>query len=74
MSWLKERLSEKSTYNGLATALLGIGVLTKMDEAPQIAGAIERAADSFSVGDYATGAGIVLMGVLSIFMKERGSK
>lgn len=71
MKWLMKRLSEKSTYLGLATALLGIGQLTKMEEAPQIADAIQAAATPLSTGDYTTGLGVLVMGALGVFMGER---
>jgi hypothetical protein len=71
MNWFKKRLAEKSTYIGLATTLLGVGTLTKMDEAPQLASAIQQAAEPLSAGDYATGLGVLLMGVLGVFMREK---
>lgn len=70
MDWLTKRLSERSTYIGLATTLLGVGTVAKINEAPEIAGAIEAAATPLSTGDYTSGLGILLMGVLGIIMRE----
>lgn len=71
MNWFKKRLKEKSTYIGLATTFLGVGTLTKMDEAPQIANAIQQAAEPLSNGDYTTGIGVLFMGIFGVFMKEK---
>lgn len=71
---IKDRFTEKSTYLGLATAAIGIGQLAKIDEAPQVADVIGQAGHAAMSGDYVTAGAIGLMGLLSIFMKEKGSK
>lgn len=71
---IKDRLSEPSTYAGLAAATVGIGQVAKIDEAPQVADLIGQAGQAAVTGDYVTTGGMLLFGLLSIFMKEKGSK
>tara|TARA_R110002124_G_scaffold266813_1_gene433806 strand:+ start:12692 stop:12913 length:222 start_codon:yes stop_codon:yes gene_type:complete len=71
MKWFKKRFSEKSTYLGIATTILGLGSLTKVKEAPEIAEAIAQASDSLSSGDYVTGGAMLITGLFGIFMKEK---
>lgn len=71
---IKERFSEKSTYVGLATAAVGIGEVAKINEAPQVADVITQAGKAAATGDYMTAGAVGLLGLLSIFMKEKGSK
>lgn len=71
---IKERFSEPSTYAGLAAATVGIGQVTKINEAPQVADVITQAGKAAVTGDYMTAGAVGLLGLLSIFMKEKGSK
>ncbi len=71
MEWLKKRASEPSTYAGLSAVTMGLGVLFKVNEAPQVATALEQAAPALSTGDYVTGGSVLLFGLLSAFMKEK---
>jgi hypothetical protein len=70
---LKDRLSEPSTWGGLAAATVGVGQVAKIDEAPQVADVIGQAGQAAVTGDYVTAGAIGLMGLFSIFMKEKGS-
>lgn len=40
MEWWKERLSEPSTYGGLAAVVAGVGTLAKINEAPAVSDAL----------------------------------
>lgn len=71
--WFKSRLSEKTTYLALGTTVLGLGQLFKAHEAPQIAETIAQAAEPLASGDYAAGVATLALGVLGVFMKEKGS-
>jgi len=71
MKWLKERATERSTYIGLAQTLLGIGIVAKVDEAPQIAESVTQAAEPLASGNYQLGLGVLLMGILSVFVGEK---
>ncbi|AWZ00511.1 MAG: hypothetical protein P1U69_03170 [Parvibaculaceae bacterium] len=70
--WLKQRAKEPTTYAGLSLLTLGAGQVLKINEAPEIAGAIEQAAPALSAGDYVTGGVFLLSALASIFMRERG--
>ncbi len=72
MDWFKKRAKEPSTYAGLSAFTLGLGVLFKIEEAPQIAGAIEHVAPAFSTGDYVAGGAGLAFALASIFVKEKG--
>lgn len=74
LKWIKKRLAEKSTYIGLATTVMGVGQLIKIDDATAIADAIHSAAEPLSTGDYATGLGVLGMGILGMIMHEKGAK
>ncbi|MHC8493627.1 hypothetical protein ACTU44_13070 [Thalassospira sp. SM2505] len=71
---IKDRFREPSTYAGLAVATVGIGQIAKIDEAPQVAELIGQAGQAAVTGDYVTAGVVGLMGLLSIIMKEKGSK
>ncbi|WP_417842167.1 hypothetical protein [Terasakiella sp.] len=71
---LKSRFSEPSTYAGLAAATVGIGQVAKINEAPQVAELIGQAGKAAVTGDYVTTGGMLLFGLVSIFMKEKGNR
>lgn len=71
MDWLKKRAAEPSTYAGLSLLTLGAGQVLKINEAPQVAGAIEQAAPAFATGDYMTGSVFLLSSLAAIFLKEK---
>lgn len=71
MDWLKKRAAEPSTYAGVSALTLGLGALFKINEAPQVAAAVEQAAPALSTGDYITGGVFMLSALASIFMKEK---
>ena len=71
---IKDRLSEPSTRGGLAAATVGVGQVAKINEAPQVADVIGQAGQAFVMGDYVTAGAVGLMGLFSVFMKEKGSK
>lgn len=69
---IKDRFREPSTYAGLAAATVGIGQVAKINEAPQVAELIGQAGQAAVAGDYMTAGAVGLLGLLSIFMKEKG--
>lgn len=73
MDWLKRRLAEGSTYNGLAAIVLGAGMLGKVNEARAIADGIAAAGPAFANGDYIGGA-LLLLGGLGVLLKDKGGK
>lgn len=74
MEWLKARAKEPTTYLGLSALIYGGGQLAKINEAPAIADAVASAAPALSSGDWTTGLVSVLLAVLGVFMKEKGSR
>lgn len=73
-NWLKKRAAEPTSYIGLALLVQAIGTLTKMNEAPAIAEAIQSAADPLARGDYATAGTVAIGGLLAILMREKGGR
>ena len=71
---IKDRLSEPSTWGGLAAATVGVGQVAKINEAPQVAELIGQAGQAAVTGDYVTAVGMGLFGLLSIFMREKGGR
>lgn len=71
-NWLKERAKEPSSYAGLSSVLLGAGMLFNINEAPAVADTLTAAGSHLASGDYKTGAAVILMGLLSIFLREKG--
>lgn len=71
---MKERLTEPTTYLGLAAIIHGLGQLLKINEAPEIASTIEAAATPLASGDYATGAALLIGGIFGVFMSEKGKR
>ena len=51
-----------------------MGQVAKINEAPQVADVIGQAGQAFVMGDYVTAGAVGLMGLFSVFMKEKGSK
>lgn len=74
MNWLKDRAKEPTTYLGTALVISGVGHLAKINEAPAVADAISNAAPALAAGDWASGLGLVLMGILGAFMREKGGR
>lgn len=71
---IKDRFKEPSTYAGLALATAGAGQVFKINEAPQVAELIGQAGQTAVAGDW-VGAGVMgLLGLLSIFMREKGGR
>lgn len=70
--WLKKRLSEGSTYAGLAVSTIGIGQVFKIDEAPQIAGAIAGAGEQLMTGNTVGGLVALGLGIAAAFVKDKG--
>ncbi len=73
-NWFKDRLSEPTTYTAFALLIGAGGILGKMDEAPQIAQAVEASGQHFSTGDYMTGGLFLMTSLAGIFMREKGQK
>lgn len=74
MNWLKDRAKEPTTYLGLSALIYGAGTLAKVNEAPAVADAVATAAPALSSGDWTTGIASIVLAVLGIFMKEKGSR
>jgi hypothetical protein len=71
--WLKKRLSEPTTYAGLAAIVMGAGQLGKVNEAPAVADAIVAAAPHLAAGNWLN-ALMIGLGSLAVLMKEKGGK
>jgi len=65
-----KRFREPSSYAGLGLIAFGLGDLFKIAEADQIGLLAEKTANAMTV-DTATGFGVLLMGIMSIFLKEK---
>lgn len=73
MDWLLKRLSEPSTWGGLALAVSGVGQLGKINEAPAVVDALGQGAQAVAHGTDPVTAGVmVLGGLLAAFMREKG--
>lgn len=71
--FLKKRLSEPSTFAGLAAMILGAGELGKIREAPAVADAITGAGQAIASGMDPITAGIITLGGLAaVFLGENG--
>mgnify|MGYP001376229556 CR=1 FL=1 len=71
MKWIKERLTEPSTYTAFALLIGAGGILGKVNEAPEIAQAVEVSGQHFSTGDYMTGGLFLVTSLAGIFMREK---
>lgn len=69
MKWVFARLGESSTYAGIASVIMGAGILGHVNEAPAIAHAVEAAAPSLVSGQWYIGAGALLAGIVAAFKK-----
>jgi len=67
---LMDRFREPSSYAGLGLIAYGLGDLFKFKEADQIAEVANQTADAMTV-DTASGIGVLLFGLLSLFIKEK---
>lgn len=65
------RWKEPSTYAGIAAIIGGAGVIGKVNEAPAIADAISGASLPLAQGNWQVGIGMILAGILSVFLKEK---
>lgn len=75
MDKLMDRLKEPSSWGGLAAVTLGIGEIAKINEAPEIAGAMEKAGEAVASGGSPwTGLVALGAGLLSVFTGEKGGK
>ena len=72
--WFKDRVSEPSSYTALSLLIGAGGILGKMNEAPQIAQAVQASGQHFSTGDYVTGGLFLVTALAGIFMREKGKK
>lgn len=69
MNWIKERLSEASTYAGLSGLVTAVGILAKVNEAPAIADAVTNAAPALTAGDWLGGGIALAFGLVAAFKK-----
>ena len=67
---LIDRFREPSSYAGLGLIAYGLGDLFKIKEADQIAEVANQTAQAMTV-DTASGVGVLLFGLLSLFIKEK---
>jgi len=67
---LIDRFREPSSYAGLGLIAYGLGDLFKIKEADQIAEVANQTAQAMTV-DTASGIGVLLFGLLSLFIKEK---
>lgn len=75
MNWLLKRLSEPSTYAGLAGVIVGAGQLGKINEAPAVADAVAAGGQAVAAGAPAwMAAAAVVTGLLAAFLKEKGGR
>ena len=77
MDWFKKRMSEGSTWAGLAVSILGIGQLAKVNEAPLIAEGVKAVGDAYVAtgGDWAATlvSGLTIGGgVIAAILREKG--
>ena len=71
MSYFLKRLSEGSTWGGLAALSLGLGQVFKIDEAPAIADALGSAGQLAVNGDL-VGAGVAgVFGVVAALIRDK---
>lgn len=71
MKWLRNRLSEPSTYSGLPVMVLGILTMFDVPQAEQVSGVVTTAATDLISGN-PVGAGFALLGgLLAIFLPEK---
>jgi purine-cytosine permease-like protein len=71
---IKQRFREPSTYAGLAALTVGVGQVAKINEAPQVADVIGQAGQAAVAGDWVGAGTMGLLGLLSIFMREKGGR
>jgi len=73
MNWLWKRMSEGSTWAGLAAIMLGAGQIGKINEAPQVADALGQVAGAVSAGiDPVTAIITAGAGALAVLLKDKG--
>lgn len=68
------RLSEPSTYAGLAAVTVGVGQVAKIEEAPEIARVVADAAAAVGIAGPWGALAAIGLGVASIFMREKGKR
>jgi len=75
MDWFRKRLTEPSSWAGLALSVAGVGQLGKIAEAPGVADAIGAGAQHVATtGDWASALVMTLGGVVATFARERGDR
>ena len=71
MKWLRNRLSEPSTYGGLPVLIVGLLTMLDVPQAEQVGGVVTTAATDLIAGN-PVGAGFALLGgLLAIFLPEK---
>lgn len=71
---IKERVFEPSTYAGLAAAIMGLGGIFKVKEAPEVAQAVQTVGEGVAAQPGWTGLLMGLAGVAAMFLPERGRR
>lgn len=70
-NYIRDRVTEPSTYAGLAGVAYGIGQIFDFDEAGQAGDVLGGAAQAAASGDPVVTIGAILAGVLAMFMGEK---
>ncbi len=70
MQWLKKRLKERSTYEGLSALAVAIGLLFKADGAAEVGQVVNDIAEPAMSGDLVAVGGAIALGVLRIFKTD----
>lgn len=69
---MKKRLSEPSSWAGLAAVAYGVGELGKINEAPEIAETLQGVGAAVAGGADPMQAGLMgLFGLAAVFMREK---
>lgn len=75
---VKRKFSEPSTYGGLAAITYGVGEVLKINEAAEIAHALEGAGQAIAASPDGNGLMIgitsIVFGILGVFFGEKGKR
>jgi len=75
MDWFLKRISEGSTWAGLAAVILGIGQVGKINEAPVIADAVGQVGAAVGAGiDPVTAIVTAGAGAVAVFLRDKGGE
>lgn len=73
--WLKKRVSEGSTWAGLAAIVAGVGTIGKVNETPHIVDAIGQVGQVVATGGFNwPSIAMIAMGALAAILKDKGAR